>query len=156
MKGVPRLNALYQKYQLELQILGIAADSADRLLRFQAAAPAAYPLLVDSDRSIARLYPRQMLPYTVVLDARQRVVAITTPAYLTEELLAGRPVALPKPGKSLRGKEEPPVPVSDKPVAVFKSWVPGGSSAQAGKGEYQGRRWTYVNMTLDLTGILMA
>ena len=69
---MPSLNRLHQKYAAKgLQIVGIAADSADKVTQFSKEIGITYPLLADSGAAIEfskRLGNRLgLLPHTVVV-----------------------------------------------------------------------------------------
>jgi len=71
---VPALNRIHNKYAAKgLQIVGIAADSADKVFEFSKETDIGYPLLVDQNGAMEfskRLGNRLgLLPHTVVIGA---------------------------------------------------------------------------------------
>ncbi|WP_139920256.1 TIGR03435 family protein [Hymenobacter sp. DG01] len=90
------LDSLQQAFPQQLQVIGIANDSEQRLRTFVARRPVQLPLaaLPDQNAPLYRHFPHNSVPHTVVIGKDQRVLAITRPDQLTttslRAILAGK------------------------------------------------------------------
>jgi len=112
IKALPELDKLKQKFPGKLQVLLISIEEQARLDKFLKARPGfTFPVIVDKETAITSLFNPPSYPYTVVMNARNKIIAITDAASITEtdinKWLQGD-VATPKtpagPGKE---KSEP-------------------------------------------------
>jgi thiol-disulfide isomerase/thioredoxin len=76
---MPQLEALYQRYRDSgLQILAVNVGEEEQTIRaFLATRPLSFPVLRDSDQSIAARYRIEAFPTTVLLDAEGKVIDVT-------------------------------------------------------------------------------
>ncbi|MBX0292919.1 TIGR03435 family protein [Hymenobacter sp. HSC-4F20] len=94
------LDSLQRAFPQELQVVGVADDSEQRVRTFLARRPVQLPLAAapTHTEAIYRYFPHNTVPHTVVIGKDQRVLAITRPEQLTatalRDILAGKPAAL--------------------------------------------------------------
>lgn len=94
------LDSLQQAFPRDIQVIGVADDSEQRLRTFLARRPVQTALAAAADHSlpIYQYFPHNMVPHTIVIGKDQRVLAITRPGELTatalQSILAGKQVAL--------------------------------------------------------------
>lgn len=77
-REIPLLNSIDAEYEdTDLQLLGIAVDTAENVKKFISTMPVTYPILVGEDRAqqVMALFTNEpmVLPYTIFLDHAGRV-----------------------------------------------------------------------------------
>jgi len=103
LKALPRLQGLNEKFKADLNVVLIGNESEAQLAKFVKARPNfAFPVVVDEDNVWYNAFQPPALPYTVVVDAAGKIIAITEVEAITPELVqqwlqqpqaAGRTVA---------------------------------------------------------------
>lgn len=96
--GMPHLEALKKKFDGKLDVITASEEKYDRIRRFQEAKP--YEFLFARDTgSLRALFPYQVIPHSVLIAPDGRLMAITSPEHITEEVieevLAGEEISLP-------------------------------------------------------------
>jgi thiol-disulfide isomerase/thioredoxin len=98
LTAMPHLQALQKKYNDNLQVITITDESTARVRQYLAARPANVWFAIDTARALARAYPHQLLPHTVLIDANGNVIDNTLPEQVTtmaiDSLLRGQTVHL--------------------------------------------------------------
>jgi thiol-disulfide isomerase/thioredoxin len=85
IKALPELEKLQQKFPGKLQVLLISIEDKARLDKFlKARPPFAFPIIMDKDAPITSLFNPPSYPYTVVMNAQNKIIAITEAASITE------------------------------------------------------------------------
>jgi peroxiredoxin len=78
-KALPRYEAVYQRHRAQgFTILAVSQDSArslDKVVRFAEVAELSFPVLLDPDKKVARLYQVSSLPTSILISADGTVVA---------------------------------------------------------------------------------
>lgn len=100
--AMPHLQALQQQFAGRLQVIAISPETPARVARYLAAQPSnllfATVTSTTAD-SLQRLFSYRLVPHAVLLDAAGRVVASTSPQYVTagvvDSVLRRLPVRLP-------------------------------------------------------------
>jgi thiol-disulfide isomerase/thioredoxin len=79
-REIPLLNDLRSQYQAQkLEIVGIAVDFRDDVLKYAQENPLSYPLLIGEEDGLAAVQAMGMqpaFPFTVFADSQQRIVAL--------------------------------------------------------------------------------
>jgi thiol-disulfide isomerase/thioredoxin len=79
-REIPLLNKLRHDHAAQkLEIIGIAVDFREDVLKYAAATPISYPLLIGEEDGLAAVKAMGMqpqFPFTVFADSKQRVVAL--------------------------------------------------------------------------------
>ena len=83
------------KFSESLGIVLISTEDEQRLSKFIAARPGfSFPLIVDADQSISKNFQPPSFPYTVVLNEKNEIIAVTDAGSITEagitEWLSGK------------------------------------------------------------------
>lgn len=88
IKALPTLSGLQKKFAGKLQVLLISVEEQGRLDNFINKRPGfTFPVLVDTDKAITSLFNPPSYPYTVVMDAKNKIIAITDAASITENMV---------------------------------------------------------------------
>ena len=88
IKAMPHLDSLQQKFGEDIQIFTITnSDSEERIEQFLEKFNTNLPIVIDSTLALKELFPHRVISHTVILGKDKRVMAITTPEKITEEVL---------------------------------------------------------------------
>lgn len=98
IKAIPELEALKKQFPESVTVLLISTETQERLQKFIAnRSSLSFPIIVDKTSTITSLFQPASFPYTVVLNEKNEIVAITEAASITskniDEWLAGKPTA---------------------------------------------------------------
>tara|TARA_R110001599_G_C12255394_1_gene660019 strand:+ start:1388 stop:2584 length:1197 start_codon:yes stop_codon:yes gene_type:complete len=97
--GMPHLNDLQNEFKDRLQVIAVSHESEDRINRFISSRPQAFLFGLDSTKSLQKAFPHSIIPHTVLINAKGKVVAITAPdninSKVIEQVLKGEPIDLP-------------------------------------------------------------
>lgn len=82
-REIPLLNELRTKHKdMKLEVIGIAVDFREDVLKYVQEHPISYPLLIGEEDGLASMtelgMPNSPFPFTVFADSQQRIVAIKT------------------------------------------------------------------------------
>jgi len=79
-REIPLLNKLrHDRAAQKLEIIGIAVDFREDVLKYAAATPISYPLLIGEDdglEAVKAMGMQPQFPFTVFADSKQRIVAL--------------------------------------------------------------------------------
>ncbi|RYF73465.1 MAG: DUF3738 domain-containing protein, partial [Cytophagaceae bacterium] len=93
-----------------LQVIALSQESPKRVAQFLANRPSSLWFAIDSAGGLARQFPHQLIPHTVVIGPDGRFIAATSPQALTEAVLdsiwRGQPVHLPQKLDNPRNYEQ--------------------------------------------------
>src|ERR1700744_520196 len=81
--AMPHLQKLQQQYKDKLQVIAINDETVKRTKQFLAVKPFNYWFAVDTNEQIAKLFPHQMIPHTVLIGADGLLIANTDPEAVT-------------------------------------------------------------------------
>jgi uncharacterized protein (TIGR03435 family) len=115
--AIPHLNELANKLgDKGVQFIAITDDNESLAGRFLRRKTMKAWVGLDSDRSVSEAYGANALPYTVVVSGDGKIVAITSPKRLTEQMindvLERKPVSV-----TTERSDVPSAPVSKQPLA---------------------------------------
>lgn len=85
--AMPHLNELQKKYAGKLQVITVTDETVKRTSQFLAIKHFNFWFAVDTGRQIAKLFPHQLIPHTVLIDAEGKLIANTSPELVTEKVL---------------------------------------------------------------------
>jgi|SRR5947207_1567197 len=110
--AIPHLNDLADKLKDQpIQFIAITDESEKIISTFLTRKPIHAWVGLDTDKSMFRDYSVTGIPHTIVVDKKGKIVAITHPTGLTEQILkdvvAGKRVALTQPSSDHRGGIRP-------------------------------------------------
>ena len=88
IKALPELTSLQQKFDGKLKVLLISTEDEQRLNKFvNARSGFPFPLIVDENNNISNAFQPPSFPYTVILDAENKIIAITEAGLITETMV---------------------------------------------------------------------
>ena len=85
--AMPHLNELQKKYAGKLQVITVTDETVKRTNQFLAVKHFNFWFSVDTGRVIAKLFPHQLIPHTVLIDADGKLIANTSPELITEKVM---------------------------------------------------------------------
>lgn len=150
----PKLDQLQQKHKTELQIIAVSKEKIPRLERFLKNRPMSIMVASDTSETLQAFFPHIWIPHAVLIDADGIVRAITDGGNITESVVA-----------SVLKKQTPAIPIKadDLSFDPEKYFTPsedtkddfkitgyakgGGSQRMNGEGKFEGRRWTFINVS---------
>jgi len=96
--AISHMNTLAEKFKDKgVQFIAITDEEEDIVKNFLKKKPIVGWVCLDSDQSVGQAYGAEMIPHTVVIDAKGDIAEVTDPVALTEqrlnELLAGKSIA---------------------------------------------------------------
>ncbi|MEM6804476.1 MAG: redoxin domain-containing protein [Bacteroidota bacterium] len=84
--GMPHLEALQKKFEADLEVISVSEEKYERISRFRDTKP--YQFLFARDTgSLRALFPYQMIPHSVLIAPDGKLVAITSPEHITEQVI---------------------------------------------------------------------
>ena len=88
IKALPELTSLQQKFDGKLKVLLISTEDEQRLNKFvNARSGFPFPLIVDENNNISNAFQPPSFPYTVILDAANKIIAITEAGLINETMV---------------------------------------------------------------------
>lgn len=97
--GMPHLNDLQNEFNENLQIIAVSHESEDRIKRFINSRPQFFWFGLDTAGLLREAFPFRIIPHTVIIDTKGKVVAITAPENINskviKQVLKGEPIDLP-------------------------------------------------------------
>ncbi len=103
LKALPNLKNIQQQFKNDLSIVLISNEDDAKLKKFIIARnPFPFPLIVDNENKITNLFSPPSYPYTIVLNSRSEIIAITeagsiTPAMVNDWLAVKKDIVEEKP-----------------------------------------------------------
>lgn len=85
--AMPHLQELQKKYAGKLQVITVTDETVKRTSQFLAVKPFKFWFAVDTGRQIAKLFPHQLIPHTVLIDTDGKLIANTSPELVTEKVI---------------------------------------------------------------------
>lgn len=86
LRALPALSALQNQFTDKLSVVLISTEEPEQLVNFiKARSPFLFPVIVDINESITNRFRPPSYPYTVVLDADGKILAITEAGLITNE-----------------------------------------------------------------------
>ncbi|WP_428328171.1 TIGR03435 family protein [Mucilaginibacter sp.] len=85
--AMPHLKQLQQKYAGKLQVITITDETVKRTQQFLSVKPSNLWFAVDTSNTIARLFPHQLIPHTVLISADGKLIANTSPELVTDKVI---------------------------------------------------------------------
>ena len=86
LRALPNLSILQKQFTDKLSILLISTEEPEQLSNFiKARSPFLFPVIVDINESSSKRFQPPSYPYTVVLDAEGKILAITEAASINSE-----------------------------------------------------------------------
>ncbi|SHG34362.1 redoxin family protein [Pedobacter caeni] len=161
LSAMPHLEALQKHYGDQLQIIAISNESEKRITDFLKSRASGLWFAIDKNDSIARVFPHQLLPHTVVLSDNGGFIAGTHPEAVTksviDQLLSKKHVFLPEKKDILFSSDEAlvdsifPIKEAGKPRFIMQQSIkglPGFSTSYQSDSIYKGKRISAVNIGL--------
>ena len=161
--AMPHLQKLQQQYKDKLQVIAINDETVKRTKQFLAVKPFNYWFAVDTNEQIAKLFPHQMIPHTVLIGADGLLIANTDPEAVTgmviDSMLNRQAVHLPEKKDNAMDYEEIIKTCFFAADTVKNRFMmmpeikgaPGVSTIWLSDSTFNGRRITGIN--LDLTSL---
>jgi thiol-disulfide isomerase/thioredoxin len=85
--AMPHLKQLQQKYHDKLKVIAVNDETIKRTSQYLAIKPSNLWFAVDTERNIAKLFPHQLIPHTVLISADGKLIANTSPELITEKVI---------------------------------------------------------------------
>lgn len=85
--AMPHLNELQKKYAGKLQVITVTDETVKRTNQFLAVKHFNFWFAVDTGGQITKLFPHQLIPHTVLIDAEGKLIANTSPELVTEKVM---------------------------------------------------------------------
>ncbi|HVW97192.1 MAG TPA: TIGR03435 family protein [Mucilaginibacter sp.] len=85
--AMPHLKQLQEKFPDKLQVITVTDETAKRTGQFLAVKPSNLWFAVDTARAISAVFPHQLIPHTVLIDQDGKLVANTSPEFVTEKVI---------------------------------------------------------------------
>lgn len=87
----PKLDSLQKKYKDKIEILAVAIETRQDIIRFigrnKMASSVSFPFVTD-DSILSKLFPHQLIPHDVWIDGKGSVYKITDASYITNDNVA--------------------------------------------------------------------
>jgi peroxiredoxin len=154
--ALEHLNELQKKFKEDIMVVGISDDTEERLNKFLSKRPVTVPLVSDPMNKSAKFFKIPSVPMTFIVDKMGKIIAITHPDEITEakvkDLIADKKVELQVNDGRIFSDADP-FGVDLKTIFSFIAkpmidTIPG-SALKVGKGIFEKRRLSTINMTTD-------
>lgn len=86
--NMPHLESLQEKFKEELSVIPICLEDEDRIKKFISKRPYKLNFSLDTQSELRSLFPFRIIPHAVLIDPQGKVLAITDPKNITEEVIA--------------------------------------------------------------------
>ncbi|MFN3801745.1 TlpA family protein disulfide reductase [Belliella pelovolcani] len=156
--NMPHLETLQEKYQDQLLIVPVSFEEEDRINKFISNKPYKLQFSIDNENKLRSLFPFRIIPHAVLIDPFGKIVAITDPKNITEEIIAkllnGEEILLPikqdRVDFNLMKDDLFELPANTKQSFKVLGEFEGLPSFQKSEmvGEYKGRRITFINQSI--------
>lgn len=87
IEAIPQLNQLQTKYGDRLQLITITDETLIRTAQFLKARPSKLWYVSDTARNIAKLFPHQLIPHTVLISPEGKFITATAPENITAAVI---------------------------------------------------------------------
>ncbi|EHQ25071.1 redoxin family protein [Mucilaginibacter paludis] len=108
--AMPHLNKLQTKYPKSLQIIAVTDETEKRAALYIKSKPANFWFAIDTGRAIAKVFPHQLIPHSILIGPNGKLIAATSPESITEKvidsLLKKQQVHLPEKKDNLVSHED--------------------------------------------------
>jgi len=160
LEAMPHLQEMQKTYGDKLQVITVTDERPGRIGKFLSSRPSTLWSAIDSARSVANLFPHQMIPHTVLISAEGNLVAQTVPGAITDQtidsLLNGKDVHLPEKTDNLMSPPEAIKAYFSAADTVKSRFImqgeikgsPGMSTTHLNDSIFNGRRITCFNLSL--------
>ena len=86
VRALPLLDNLQKKYADQLAVILVSVEKQEQLNKFLAARKhILFPIIIDGDNEITNLFQPPSFPYTVVVNNKNQIIAITEASEITDE-----------------------------------------------------------------------
>lgn len=85
--AMPHLQALQKQYPKTLQVITVTGETAKRTALFLKNRPSNLWFAVDSGDVIAAMFPHQLIPHDILIDADGKLIGATDPEHVTTGLI---------------------------------------------------------------------
>ena len=85
--AMPHLQQLQKKYPGKLQIITITDETVKRTGQFLTSRPSNLWFAIDTGREISGVFPHQLIPHDVLINADGKLVANTSPELVTDKVI---------------------------------------------------------------------
>ena len=85
--AMPHLKTLQAKYPKALQIIAVTDESATRAQQFIKSKPQNFWIVSDTAATIAKMFPHQLIPHSVLISPAGKLIATTSPELITEKVI---------------------------------------------------------------------
>jgi thiol-disulfide isomerase/thioredoxin len=110
LAAMPHLKALQTKYPKSLQIIAVTDETEIRTDLYIKSKPANFWFAIDTSKTLAKMFPHQIIPHTVLINSDGKLISLTAPEVVTEKvinsLLKKKQVHLPEKKDNLVSHEE--------------------------------------------------
>lgn len=163
IRQMTHLQELQRAFGPKLQVITVSSEQPGRIAAFLQNRPSSLWFAVDTAQTFRAMFPFQVIPHTVLIDAGGTVRAITEPSRVDRQvvgdLLAGKAVSLPlKADRVLANprdamKQYYTVPAETQSRLVIQPALAGVGSTEYRYGDdpdFRNRRLTLINMPLNI------
>lgn len=155
--SMKKLSALTNKFKGSFQVVAVSSEDHDRIGEFADKMGFDINFTVDH-QTLMNFFPHRVIPHAVLIDQNGKVVAITSPANITEvvvkQLIGRQSVALPLKADNLSfsfTEDYFKMDTTTQESFIVQSGIPGiGSySMLPGRGPFAERRISIFNFPID-------
>lgn len=162
LSAMPHLKALQKTYGDKLQIINISDESEKRISAYLKSKPSNLWFAIDTSGSIAKMFPHQLLPHSILISQDGELLSSTRPELIStsiiDSLLARQTIHLPEKKDRLHHSYEelvdeifPVDPLLKQRFLMQKEILGTGgfSTTYLSDNRYKGKRITAVNLGLS-------
>jgi len=159
VEAMPHLKQLQKAYAGRLQVIAISAERVQRIKQFIINQPSNLWFTADTAEILRKAFPYQTIPHSILIDQTGKVVAITAPGNITNQViadvLAGAIINLPVKADMIT--EDPSqtyfaVPDTVRTRFTLLPGIKGLASSSRGYNNdnlFKGRRISLLNISLE-------
>lgn len=157
---MPHIQRLQKAYGGKLQVIMVSTEKEKRISQFIKNKPTDLWFAVDTANTFSKPFPYRVIPHSILIDPRGKVVAITDPVNVTnqviEDVLAGIKIDLPLKADNLN---KDPWSAYFKTTDTVKSrfimmpqldGLPSASKTYRNDSTFKNRRISMMNISLEL------
>lgn len=88
IEAMPHLQKLQKAYAGKLQVIAISTEKEKRIMQFIKNQPSNLWFSVDTANTFSKPFPYRVIPHSILIDTKGKVVAITDPENITNQVIA--------------------------------------------------------------------
>lgn len=87
LEVMPHLKDLQSRYSKKLQVIAVTDETENRTAQYIRSRPANFWFASDTSGAIASVFPHQLIPHSVLISPRGKLLALTSPELLTNAVM---------------------------------------------------------------------